>query len=71
MQQENDDNVLKVNRPDQRTYEAQDNEGHLKGSRQEGNSREKMEKLREEEANDQSSLNKTDIRETVSGNETV
>ena len=32
MEQEKDDNVQKVNRPDTRRYEAEDDAGHLIGS---------------------------------------
>lgn len=70
MQDENDDNVRKVNRPDTRRYEAQDNEGHLKGSHQAGSSHENMKKEREEENKDESTLNKLDERGGGTGSET-
>lgn len=71
MPEENDDNTQYVSRPDTRRYEAQDDEGHLKGSRQAESSHENMRKEREAEAEDDSSLNKLDARGTVGGNETV
>lgn len=71
MAQENNDNTQYVNRPDTRRYEAQDDSGHVKGSRQEESSHENMRKEREDEANDDSALNKLDARGTVGGNETV
>jgi len=71
MPQENDDNIEKIRISDTKAYEAQDDSGHLKGSHQAGSSHENMRKEREEEVNDNSSLNKLDDRETVGGNETV
>ena len=71
MPEENDDNTQYVNRPDTRRYEAQDDEGHLKGSHQAGSSFESMKKAREDDDNDNSPLNKLDDRGTVGGNETV
>ncbi len=71
MPEENDDNTQYVSRPDTRRYEAQDDEGHLKGSRQAGTSLESMKKAREDDDNDNSSHNKLDDRGTVGGNETV
>jgi hypothetical protein len=69
--QENDDNIPKVNRPDTRRYEAQDDSGHITGSHQAGSSHENMKKEREAEAEDDSELNKLDARGTVGGNEAV
>lgn len=71
MPDENNDDALNVNRPDTRRYETQDNEGHIKGSRQEGNSQEATERIRKQDDQDNSELNKTDARDTVGGNETV
>jgi hypothetical protein len=71
MQQENDDKVPTVNRPDTRRYEAEDDSGHIKGSHEAESSDESMKKIREEEEKDESPLNKTDDRGTVSGNETT
>lgn len=71
MQEENNNNVQKVNRPDTRRYEAEDDAGHIKGSHQAGSSDENMKKERKEEERDNSDLNKLDARETLGGNETV
>ncbi len=71
MQQENDDNIPKVNRPDERLYEAQDNEGHIKGSHKAGNSHENMKKEREKDEKDDSPLNKLDARGTMPGDEII
>ena len=69
MPQENDDNVQKVNRPDTRRWEAQDDEGHLLGSHQAGSSFESMKKEREKDEKDESPLNKLDSRGTMEGDE--
>ena len=71
MTQQDDDNANKINQRDTKRYEVQDNDGHLKGSRQQGNSQESMEKIRKDEANDNSELNELDAREPGISNEPV
>ena len=71
MPNQDDDNVQHVVQRDTKRYEVQDNDGHLKGSHQAESSTENMEKLRKEDENDQSELNQTDARGTVSGNEAI
>lgn len=63
MQQGKDENVEKVNQPDTRRYEAEDDSGHIIGSHQAGSSDANMRKEREAEKNDESALNKLDDRE--------
>ena len=62
MPEENEDNTIKVGRPDTRRFESQDNEGHEAVSNLAGNTRESMERVREQEAQDNSDLNKLDDR---------
>lgn len=71
MAQENDDNVQKVNPPDTRRFEAEDDAGHIRGSHQAGSSDENMRKEREAEEKDNSALNKLDDRGTLAGDETI
>jgi len=69
MQPENDDNVQKVNPPDTRRFEAEDDEGHIIGSHQAGSSFENMKKEREKDEKDKSRLNELDARGTMEGDE--
>lgn len=71
MQQENDDNVQKINPPDTRRFEAEDDDGHIKGSHEAGSSSESLKKEREKDEKDQSSVNKPDARGTLSGDEII
>jgi hypothetical protein len=66
-----DENVNNINQKDAKRHEVRDNDGHLNGSRQQGNTQESMEKIRKEEADDNSELNQTDARGTVRGDETI
>ena len=62
-----DIDTTKVSPVDTKRFEAQDNSGHIKGSRQEGSSEQETEELRKQK--DNSEYNKLDARGTVSGNE--
>ncbi|MDB5193666.1 MAG: hypothetical protein JWQ96_3229 [Segetibacter sp.] len=69
--QENDDNVDKVRQADTRRFQAEDNAGHIKGSRQAGNSEQEMEELRKKDEADTGDYNKLDDRGAPGGTETV
>lgn len=69
MQQQEDDNVIKVHVPDTRIYEAEDNAGHIKGSHQAGSNDKNMEKERLKEGKENAPLNETDARGTMDGDE--
>ena len=66
-----DVDTTKVSPVDTRRYQAQDNEGHLKGSRQEQSNEQVTEGLRKQEDSDTSEYNKLDDRSTAAGNETT
>jgi hypothetical protein len=64
-----DIDTTKVSPVDTRRYEAQDNNGHIKGSRQEKSNGQNTEQQRQQEDNNE--YNQPDKRGTVAGNEPV
>ena len=66
-----DIDTTKVSPVDTKRFEAQDDSGHIIGSRQASDDEQKIESFRAKENDDNSGFNKLDDRETVSGNENV
>jgi hypothetical protein len=66
-----DIDTTKVSPVDTKRFEAQDNSGHIKGSRQANDNEQEIESFRAREKDDTSGFNQLDDRETVSGNEAV
>jgi len=66
-----DIDTTKVSPVDTKRFEAQDNSGHLKGSRQSQDNEQEIEGLRKKEEEDNAGYNQLDDRGTVAGNEAV
>ncbi|MCW3081944.1 hypothetical protein [Segetibacter sp.] len=64
-----DIDTTKVSPVDTKRFEAQDNSGHIKGSRQASSDEQATEERRKQE--DNSEYNKLDDRGTLSGNEAI
>lgn len=64
-----DIDTTKVSPVDTKRFEAQDNNGHIKGSRLANSNEQETDEQRKQE--DNSEYNKLDDRGAVSGNETV